>query len=53
MPADEEELCRLIAETDRLQRLIASYMTQVNTHLDEAPQLRRAVTAYTRGAGTL
>lgn len=50
---DEEELCRLIAEADRLQRLISSYMAQVHSDIDEAPQLRRAATAYTRGAGTL
>jgi hypothetical protein len=48
MPADEEELCRLIAEADRLQRLISSYMAQVNSELDDAPQLRRAATAYTQ-----
>ena len=48
MPEDELELCRLIAEADRLQRLISSYMTQVHADLDEAPQLRRAATAYTR-----
>jgi hypothetical protein len=53
MPADEQELCRLIAETDRLQRLIASYMAQVHSDIAEAPQLRRAATAYTRGAGTI
>ncbi len=53
MPADEQELCRLIAEADRLQRLISSYMAQVNADLDEAPQLRRAATAYTRAAVTL
>ena len=53
MPADEQELCRLIAETDRLQRLIGGYLAQVHSELDEAPQLRRAATAYTRGAGTL
>jgi hypothetical protein len=49
---DEEELCRLIAEADRLQRLISSYMAQVHSDTDEAPQLLRAATAYTRGAGT-
>ncbi len=48
MPEDEQELCRLIAEADRLQRLISSYMDQVHADLDEAPQLRRAATAYTR-----
>jgi len=48
MPEDELELCRLIAEADRLQRLISSYMDQVHADLDEAPQLRRAATAYTR-----
>jgi hypothetical protein len=53
MSADEQELCRLIAETDRLQRLIAGYMAQVHTQMDEAPQLRRAAAAYTRGAGTI
>jgi hypothetical protein len=52
MPEDEQELCRLIAEADRLQRLIASYMDQVHSDIDEAPQLRRAATAYTRAAGT-
>jgi hypothetical protein len=36
-----------------LQRLISSYMAQVHSDIDEAPQLRRAATAYTRGAGTL
>lgn len=53
VPEDEQELCRLIAEADRLQRLIASYMAQVHHDLDIAPQLRRAVTAYTRSEGTL
>lgn len=53
MPEEEAELCRLIAEADRLQRLIASYLAQVHSDLDEAPQLRRAAAAYTRGAGTL
>ena len=53
MPADEQVLCHLIAETDRLQRLISGYLAQVHSELDEAPQLRRAATAYTRGAGTL
>ena len=48
MPEDEQELCQLIAEADRLQRLISSYLAQVHSELDEAPQLRRAVTAYTR-----
>ena len=48
MPEDEQELCRLIAEADRLQRLIGSYLAQVHSELDEAPQLRRAATAYTR-----
>ncbi len=51
MPADELELCRLIAEADRLQRLIASYMEQVHASIEEAPQLRRAATAYTRAGG--
>lgn len=50
---DELELCRLIAEADRLQRLIASYMAQVHHDLEMAPQVRKAVTAYTRGDGTL
>lgn len=53
MPADEEELCRLIAEADRLQRLISNYMAQVHSDMDEAPQLRRAATAYTRVSGGL
>ena len=48
MPEDELELCRLIAEADRLQRLISSYLAQVHSELDEAPHLRRAATAYTR-----
>lgn len=48
MPEDELELCRLIEEADRLQRLISSYLDQVHSELDEAPQLRRAATAYTR-----
>ena len=52
-PEDEKALCRLIAEADRLQRLIAGYMAQVNHDIEMAPQLRRAVTAYTRGDGTL
>jgi hypothetical protein len=50
-PADEQELCRLIAEADRLQRLISSYLDQVHADLDDAPQLKRAATAYTRAAG--
>jgi hypothetical protein len=50
---DEVELCRLIAEADRLQRLIASYMAQVHHDLELAPQLRKAAAAYTRGDGTL
>ena len=48
MPEDEMELCRLIEEADRMQRLISSYLDQVHSDLDEAPQLRRAATAYTR-----
>ncbi len=51
IPEDEQELCRLIAETERLQRLISSYLAQVQTELDEAPQLRRAAAAYTRADG--
>lgn len=51
MPEDEQELCRLIAETERLQMLIASYLAQVHTDLEEAPQLRRAAAAYTRAEG--
>jgi hypothetical protein len=47
-PDDEQELCRLIAEADRLQRLIASYMARVHHDLEMAPQLRRGVTAYAR-----
>jgi hypothetical protein len=53
MPEDEAELCRLIAEADRLQRLISSYMAQVHADLDEAPQLRRAATAYTQAGVAL
>jgi hypothetical protein len=53
MPQDEQELCRLIAEADRLQRLISSYLAQVHAELDEVPQVRRAAAAYTRGAGTV
>lgn len=53
MPEDEAELCRLIAEADRLQRLISSYLEQVHTEIEEAPQLRRAAAAYTRGAVTV
>jgi hypothetical protein len=52
-PEDEQELCRLIAEAERLQRLIASYMAQVHHDLEIAPQLRRAATAYTRGEGVI
>ena len=48
MPEDEQELCRLIAEADRLQMLISNYMAQVNDDLEMAPQVRRATTAYTR-----
>ncbi len=48
MPADEQELCRLIAEADRLQMLIANYMAQVHHDLEMAPQVRRASAAYTR-----
>ena len=48
MPEDEQELCRLIAEADRLQMLISNYMAQVNHELELAPDLRRATTAYTR-----
>ncbi len=50
-PEDEAELCRLIAEADRLQMLISSYMAQVNNEIEMAPQVRRAATAYTRSAG--
>ena len=49
MPADEQELCRLIAEADRLQMLISNYMAQVSNDLEMAPHLRRATTAYARG----
>ena len=51
MPDDEQELCRLIAEADRLQILISSYLTQVGQEMDMAPQVRRAATAYTRSGG--
>ena len=51
MPEDEQELCRLIAEVDRLQMLISNYMEQVGHDLDMAPQVRRATTAYTRAGG--
>ena len=51
MPADEAELCRLIAEADRLQMLISSYMAQVQSDLDMAPDLRKATKAYTRVGG--
>jgi hypothetical protein len=51
MPEDEQELCRLIAETERLQMLIASYLAQVHADLEEAPQLRRAAAAYTTAEG--
>lgn len=50
-PADEAELCRLIAEADRLQRLIASYMDQVHHDLEMAPHVRRATTAYIQVEG--
>ena len=43
---------RLLAEADRLQRLISSYLAQVHAELDEVQQVRRAA-AYTRGAGTI
>ena len=52
-PADEEELCRLIAEADRLQMLISSYMSQVHQDLEMAPHLRRATTAYTEAGVVL
>ena len=52
-PADEEELCRLIAEADRLQMLISSYMAQVHHDLEMAPHLRRATTAYTEAGVVL
>ena len=48
MPEDEQELCRLIAEADRLQMLISSYLTQV---AHEMEMVRRAATAYTRSGG--
>ncbi len=51
MPADEQELCRLIAEADRLQMLISNYMAQVHNDLEMAPHVRRATTAYTRAGG--
>jgi len=51
MPEDEKELCRLIAEADRLQVLISNYMAQVSHDLEMAPQVRRATTAYTRAGG--
>ncbi|MCP4307926.1 MAG: hypothetical protein GY926_16715 [bacterium] len=47
-PEDEQELCRLIAEADRLQRLIANYMTHVQADIDAASQVRRGTTAYAR-----
>ena len=50
-PADEAELCRLIAEADRLQRLISSYMDQVHHDLELAPHVRKATTAYIRAEG--
>jgi hypothetical protein len=52
-PADEAELCRLIAEADRLQMLISSYMSQVHQDLEMAPHLRRAATAYTEAGVVL
>lgn len=51
-PDDEQELCHLIAEAERLQRLIANYMAQVHHDLEMAPQVRRAAAAYTRGDAT-
>ena len=51
MPEDEQELCRLIAETERIQMLISSYLAQVQADLEEAPQLRRAAAAYTQADG--
>jgi hypothetical protein len=51
IPEDEQELCRLIAEADRLQMLISSYLTQVGHEMEMAPQVRRAATAYTRSGG--
>lgn len=50
-PADEAELCRLIAEADRLQRLISSYMDQVSHDLEMSPHVRRATTAYIQADG--
>ena len=44
-------LGHLIAEAERLQMLISSYLAQVHADLDEAPQLRRAAAAYTRAEG--
>lgn len=46
--ADEQELCRLIAEADRLQRLIANYMDHVQADIDASSHVRRATTAYAR-----
>ncbi|MDX2344394.1 MAG: hypothetical protein QNL12_12010 [Acidimicrobiia bacterium] len=46
--ADEQELRRLIAEADRLQRLIASYMDHIQADIDSASHVRRATTAYAR-----
>jgi hypothetical protein len=53
IPEDEQELCLLIAEAERLQMLISSYLAQVHADLDEAPQLRRAAAAYTRAEGAV
>lgn len=50
-PEDEAELCRLIAEADRLQLLISGYMDQVRSDLDRGPNFRRAATAYMRAEG--
>ena len=47
-PEDEAELCRLIAEADRLQRVIENYMAHVQADIDTASHVRRATTAYAR-----
>ena len=52
-PPDDDQADQLFAQADRLQRLISSYMAQGHAEMDEAPQLRRAATAYTRGAGAI
>ena len=46
--AQQAEVTELLAEADRLQRLIANYMDHVQADIDASSHVRRATTAYAR-----